>query len=288
MAGVYQAQRAVVGTYRAQTAQVDLSAVATQSWASVRTQAVDILSIADLVNAVHGRNDVTQRVAQEIEQITQAAAVLLEHFGDVLPAIRLEWATRLSEYDAPANLRNLASLPRWGEIELLDRRTMQGIVDWLFGRIDVAQSDAVTMMNSIVRVAILLASHAPVDRIIAGSVKKDTPLRPGIRIDLTVNLTQVRVGMLVNLYSGANVVARGVVEDLAGGLASARVTEALASVTSLAAGARAQLVEPERATAQGLSVAVAAPTLEVNGNGVKAPANGLPSSLFGTVARALA
>jgi hypothetical protein len=289
LAGLYQAQRSVVGTYRAQTAAVDLAAVATQSWASVRTQAVDILSIADLVSTVHGRSDVSQRVAQEIDQITRAAAVLLEHFGDVLPAIRLEWATRLSEFDAPANLRNLGSLPRWGEIELLDRRTMQGIVDWMFGRTDVAQLDAVAMMNAIVRVCILLASHAPVDRIIAGSVHKDTPLRPGIRVDLVVNLAQVRVGMFVNLYSGTNVVARGVVEDLASGLAAARVTDSVASVTNLAAGSRAQLVEPERATVQGLGIKLAETTVtEVNGDGVRAPSASLPSSLFGAVARAFA
>jgi hypothetical protein len=289
LAGLYQAQRSVVSTYRAQTAAVDLAAVATQSWANVRTQAVDILSIADLAIAVNGRADVAQRVAQEIDQITRAAAVLLEHFGDVLPAIRLEWATRLSEFDAPANLRNLGSLPRWGEIELLDRRTMQGIVDWMFSRIDVTQTDAVAMMNAIVRVCILLASHAPVDRIIAGSVHKDTPLRPGIRIDLVVNLAQVRVGMFVNLYSGANVVARGVVEDLASGLASARVTDSVASVTNLAAGARAQLVEPERATVQGLGVKLAeTAATEVNGEGVRAPSGSLPTSLFGAVARAFA
>ena len=286
LAGVYQAQRVVVGNYRAQTAQIDLAVAATQSWASVRAQAVDIVSIADLVSAVNGRSDVTQRVAQEIDQITRAAAVLLERFGDVLPAIRLDWATRLSEFDAPANLRNLASLPRWGDIEILDRRAMQTIVDWLFGRIDVAQSDAVAMMNAIVRVCILLASHAPVDRIIAGSVHKDTPLRPGIRIDLAVNLTQVRVGMFVNLYSGTNVVARAVVDDLAAGLASARVTDSVASVTTLAAGARAQFVEPERASQQGLGVAVSTPA-PADADGRHA-AGGPSASLFATVARALA
>jgi hypothetical protein len=289
VAGLYQAQRAVVGTYRAQVASVDLSAVATQSWANVRTQAVDILSIADLVSVVSGRSDVTQRVAHEIDQITKAAAVLLEHFGDVLPAIRLEWATRLSEFDAPANLRNLGSLPRWGEIELLDRRTMQGIVDWLFSRMDVGQSAAVTMMNAIVRVCILLASHAPVDRIIAGSVHRDTPLRPGIRIDLVVNLSQVRIGMFVNLYSGTNVVARGVVEDLASGLASARVTDSVASVTSLAAGSRAQLVEPEHATQQGLGLTMTSTAVvETSDGGVRAPNGVLSTSLFGAVARAFA
>jgi hypothetical protein len=120
-------------------------------------------------------------------------------------------------------------------------------------------------------------------------VHKDTPLRPGIRIDLLVNLAQVRVGMFVNLYSGANVVARGVVEDLASGLASARVTDSVASVTNLAAGSRAQLVEPERATVQGLGVKLAETAVtEVNGEGVRAPSGSLPTSLFGAVARAFA
>ncbi len=286
LAGLYHAQRSIVGTYRAQTAQIDLAAAAAQSWANVRAQAPDVLSISDLVSAVNGRSDVSRNVAQEIDQITRASAVLLERFGDVLPAIRLEWATRLSEYDAPANLRNLASLPRWGEIPILERRAMQEIVDWLFGRVDVSRSDAVAMMNAIVRVCILLASHAPVDRIIAGAVHKDTPLHPGVRIDLEVNLTQVRVGMFVNLYQGPSVVARGVVEDLASGMAAARVTDALESVTSLAAGSRVQLVEPERATVQGLGVPTTAPAADAAGNGVRAPAGSLSS--LGRVARVFA
>jgi hypothetical protein len=134
----------------------------------------------------------------------------------VLPALRLAWAETLSEFDAAPNLRNLAGLPRWAEIDSIDRRQMQAYVDWLFDQIEPQQPQAVALVNDVVRMCLLLASHAPVDRIVAGRLARPvTGVSPGVRIPLTVlSAVRLRVGMQAVLYRGDAVVARAVVEDL--------------------------------------------------------------------------
>lgn len=247
------AQQDAVSAYRLRTAQFDLSELAQQTWRFARDRAEDVLSLGDLLDAPHGRPDVVQRGAEEMRDIGRVAGCLYAHFGDVMPALRLVWAEQLSQYDAPVSLRNLASLPRWGEIEYLERRGMQSMVDWLFGRIDPGQAEAVHLMNDVVRVALLLASHAPVNQIVTGDVPQATTVREGGSVELTVDPAKVRVGMQVLLYAEPveatpTVVARAVVEDLGGGRASARVIQAAAPTVSLEATAKAQIVEPDHPT----------------------------------------
>jgi len=100
---------------------------------------------------------------------------------------------RLSQFDAPANLRNLSTLPRWGEVEALARRSMQTLVDWLYGRVDARNTQAVGLMHDLVRMCLLLASHAPVNQIIAGHVEKPTTVKPGSRVPLVISPGAVRV-----------------------------------------------------------------------------------------------
>jgi hypothetical protein len=236
----FSAQQQTLSVVRARTAQLDVSVLAGLGWQQSRLQAEELLSLGDLLDAGHGRTDVAQAAAREIEQIARVAACLYAACGGVLPRIRLEWAERLSQYDDPITLRNLASLPRWGEIELLDRREMQGLVDWLYSRVDAARPDAIGLMSDIVRVCILLASHAPVSQIVAGHVPKPTTVVPGKRIDVKVDLSKVRIGMHVLMYDQQTVVARGVVQDLASGLAAAQVMEIFRPSVTLETGARVQ------------------------------------------------
>jgi hypothetical protein len=238
---VLVAQRQVLTAERQQTASFDMATLSAASWAQTREMAVTRLALGDLLDARHGRADVARVTSRELDDIARVAACLYAAFGDVLPIIRLLWAERLSQYDAPVNLRNLASLPRWGDLEFLVRRRLQQLADWLFARVDARQPGAVGMINDIVRLALLLASHAPVDRILSGHVKRPAPAKPGSRIDLVVDIAKVRVGMQVQLFSGAVVVASGVVEDLAGDVAAARITHA-SEGAQLAAGAHAQFL----------------------------------------------
>jgi hypothetical protein len=143
------------------------------------------------------------------------------------------------------NLSNLASLPNWGAVPVLERKEMQAIVDWLFGRVNANQPAAVAHINDLVRVCILLASHAPVADIIAGDVIKPTPVTPGNRIPLTADLTRVRAGMHVLMYQDNQPVARGVVEDLADGVATARVLKATSTGITLSAGAKVHFAAPD-------------------------------------------
>jgi hypothetical protein len=229
---------------RSQIAQLNLSVYSALTWTQLRDQSTAILSLGDLIDGGHGRSDVSQQAAQELDQISHVAACLYANFGEVLPVIRLEWAERLSQYDAPVNLRNLASLPRWGEIDLLERRDIQTMVDWLYQQIDALQPDAVALISDLVRVCILLASHAPVNQIISGRLSKPTIVNLGSRVELAIDPATVRVGMQVLLYSALNrVVAQGVVEDLASGQASARIVHAYEPNVPLTADTRVQFAE---------------------------------------------
>jgi hypothetical protein len=173
------------------------------------------------------------------------AACLYSDFSAVLPVIRLNWAERLIQVDGPVNLANLGSLPRWGEIPILERKEMQALVDWLFSRINTGEPEAVAHINDLVRVCILLASHAPVADIIAGDVIRDTTVTPGARIDLTADLARVRLGMHVLLYNGSQAVARGVVENLASGVATARVLTAASPGITIPKSAKAHFAQAD-------------------------------------------
>jgi hypothetical protein len=220
---VIQAQASVVAQLRVQTAQFDLSAFAAQSWQLARDQAREVVSLGDLIDGSHGRGDVSQQAAREVSNITHLSACLYSALSVVLPVIRLNWAERISQFDDAVDLRNLGGLPRWGEIEYLDRREMQTYVDWLFSRIDRKQPEAISLINDLVRVCILLASHAPVNQIVSAHIAQKSEVREGGSIKLAVDPARVRVGMHVLVYRAGQVAARAVVEDLMSGQAAARV-----------------------------------------------------------------
>jgi len=236
---VRQAQADVMGAVRQQRQAMDLSPLAGQSWTTLRALAPAIVGLGDLMDAAHGRSDVAHLATQELDQIARVAGCLYRHFSQALPALRLQWAEQFSQYDAAASLRSLAVLPHWGQVDVLERREMQALVDWLFLRINPAQAEAVSLMNDLVRTCLLVASHSPVNQILSGHVQQDTPVQRGGQVKVVTPVAGVRVGMHVLLYKGADVVARGVVEDLSAGVAAARIIHAEKSET-LAQGARVQ------------------------------------------------
>src|SRR5207302_1758835 len=122
-------------------------------------------------------------------------------------------------------LRNLAVLPGWNTQSYLDRQQMQLLVDWLYQQIDNSNSTAVSVMSDVIATAILLASHAPVDDIIAGAVALRTRPIVGRPIRLTLPSDRVARGMSVQLYSGNALAARAVVTDLDGGGVTATLTD---------------------------------------------------------------
>jgi hypothetical protein len=72
------------------------------------------------------------------------------------------------------------------------------------------------LINDLVHMCLLLASHAPVNRIIAGRLPAPVTALPGIRLPIRVSDgLKLRVGMQALVYQGDRVVARARVDDLA-------------------------------------------------------------------------
>ncbi|NNE64060.1 MAG: hypothetical protein HKN34_08255, partial [Gammaproteobacteria bacterium] len=193
----------LISLQRKQTALIDLAKFDRFGWEESRKRATEVISLGDVIDGNHGRMGASKLAAAELEQISQVSVCLYLQFAQTLPSIRLDWAERLSQYDAPFNLRNLYSLPRWGEIDYIERNEMQRLVDWLYGRINAVYSDASDMINDLVRICILLASHAPVNKIISGLVPEPTMVRTGSKINIVADLTRVRIGMNIAMVAGS-------------------------------------------------------------------------------------
>jgi hypothetical protein len=238
-------QQSVVAQYRLQVAVLDLARFAGRGWRDTREEAVGILSLGDLIESNHGRSVVTDAAAAELRQITRVAGCFHAQVSQVLPVIRLEWAERLSRVDAGVDLRNLTVLPRWGELDFVFRRELQALADWLYGRIAPNQPNGVAWMHDLLRVCVLLASHSPVNQVIAGLVAASTQATPGRTVPIAIDPTKIRLGMKVLFYRRDQVVAHGVVEDLIGGQARARIAESLVKNATLDSGTRAQFVRAD-------------------------------------------
>ncbi len=195
------------------------------SWQTVQREAQAVISLGDIIDGDHGKGEVSRRASELFERIAGVCACLHAEFSGVLPAVRLEWAEVMSQFDEAPNLRNLGGLPRWSSIPYVDRRQMQAYVDFLFDQVPPTNEAAVALINDVVRMALLLASHAPVGRIVAGRMPRPaTAVRVGSRIPLTaLDNSRLRVGMQAMIYKGNTLMARATVEDVGQGEVSARL-----------------------------------------------------------------
>lgn len=240
---VYIPQEQLIRQRRLELSQINLNALMQQNWRQSRNQAEAILSLGDLIDGSHNRSDLSREAARELENIAHVAASLYANFGEVLPVIRLDWAQRLSQFDESINLQSLASLPRWGEIPYLERREMQTLVDWLYQQINTRYSEGIALISDLIRVCILVASHAPVNQIISGRVIRQVTANQGVLVELAIDSAKVRIGMQVVLYSPANqVIAKGLIEDLTAGQAAARIVQTFAPNFQLTENTRVQFI----------------------------------------------
>jgi hypothetical protein len=229
---------------RQKTSAIDLAKFTRIGWNETASRAANVVSLGDVIDGNHGRVSAGREAARELDRIGRSATCLYVRFGQVLPSIRLDWAERLSQFDTTLNLRNLYSLPRWGEVEYIERHEMQTLVDWLYQRVDPVQSEAVSLVSDLIRICILLASHAPVNKIIAGHIPEPATVRVGSKIDIVANLARVRIGMNVMMQSGGKTVARGTVRDIVGGQVTAQVMSTIATTVSMEKNAKVQIAEP--------------------------------------------
>ncbi len=255
---VRRGQRQVVDEVRAASQRIDITRLTTLTWQSARQEAAQVVSLGDLIDGDHGQGPLARSAADFFDRFGHICGCLHTGFSEVLPSIRLDWAETISQFDDAPNLRNIAVLQRWGEIDFADRRRMQGLVDWLFDQLDTNEPRAVALVNDIVRMCLLLASHAPVGQIIAGRMPRPVTARPGVRIPLhALDPQRLRIGMHALVYRNDLVVARAVVEDIGRSEISARVLHTAEASVELDTSMRVQFAQASSVTLAGRAKAVA-------------------------------
>ena len=215
-----------------------------RSWKDFHQEVERHSSLGDIISGRHGHPKLARAAADLLQQIEEVATCLHAEFAAVPPAIRLTWVERYSQFDRPAPLDNLTTLPRYGSLDRPARRRFQAFSDWLFARVNRKERDAFNLINDLVRICLLLASHAPVKSLIAGHLPRPVPVRPGGLIPVhALDPRLVRVGMEVHVWQANTIVARARVEDLQeNGEVSARVERLQGATTTLDETMRVQFV----------------------------------------------
>jgi hypothetical protein len=204
---------------------LDLASQTKLGWDERRRRAEQELSLNDLIES-GGRPDVVRRASEELEQIERVASCLFQRFGEVPAATRLAWSQVLSAFDEAQDLARLDRLPGWRQLDFALARELTSLVVWLFGRVDSNVPEARTLISDVVRICLLLASHAPVDEIVAGHLEQDAAGKVGDLINLAIDRGKPRIGMRVAIYRNDRVMLQGVVQDLAGQAARVKVVRA--------------------------------------------------------------
>jgi hypothetical protein len=200
------------------------------------------LSLADLEASGRMRPEQLRLANERLARIEDVATCLLRRVDDVPAAIRLSWVERISVFDAAVDLSRLDRLQGWQSVDFELRRELMRLVGWLFDRVAPDAAQARALISDIVRVAILLASHAPVAALVQGRVARTRTGRVGDVIEVAIDKGAPKLGGKVAFFDGAAVRVRGVVEDLAESRALIRVVEARTPVFELAEGAKAQFI----------------------------------------------
>jgi hypothetical protein len=219
--------------------------VNTGSWASAILTAPQFVAPSDIIKTAPSKQ-VTLAAAGELDDIAGVASCLYNAFCKVPASVRLRWAEAFSQFDPDVSLRVLTVLPGFGDeaqgVDYITWKQMQRMVDWLFSRVSQTPA-AITAINDLVQVALLLSAHAPVRRIISARVVK--PVKPVLhgRLDLLVDPQLAHVGMqvLVHAPTGNLPIARAVVEDLLPDGVVARFAEVMQPAVTIESSMRVQL-----------------------------------------------
>lgn len=227
---IYQGGSGALGQLRQHAATLNFGAIQVKSWSGHVRDVEEHVALGDIIDGRHANGKLAADAATELGQIQQVATCLHAEFASVPPAVRLNWVERYSEFDAAGSFRDLTHLPEFGRLERHARRRLQAFTDWLFSRVAGNENGAEALINDLVRLCLLLASHAPVDRIITGHLPRLTPVRIGNLIPIRpVEPARVRVGMDFHVWQDQTLVARGKVVDLHDGEVSASVEHTLVS-----------------------------------------------------------
>jgi hypothetical protein len=195
-----------------------------------------LASIRDVLVIAPASREFTLAASGLLDDVAGVAACLHAAFCTVPPATRLRWAELFSQLDEATSMRLLSVLPGFGDerlgVDHIVWRQMQRMVDWLFMQV-ADEDDAVDAINDLVRVCLLLASHAPVKRIVSARIRQPRPAVVDTTLELELDPQTTRVGMQVLVHGAAvagaapTVIARAVVEDLGAVGAVARITQVM-------------------------------------------------------------
>ncbi|HTT65128.1 MAG TPA: hypothetical protein VMG35_24925 [Bryobacteraceae bacterium] len=225
ISSIYGANQQAFRAFQTQRAAFQPVQLVNQSWATQVQLLQNVTAAGDLLSSDSVHAEVANATSRLMQQISSVATCLYTRAGQALPIDRLAWAEFLRGTGLSIQMQSLAVLPNWNSQDYVSRQQMQMLVDWLFQQIDTGNSSAVAFMSDVVRVAILLASDAPVDNVIAGAVTLATTPKVGGVISLTLPSDRVAHGMYVQLYSSGVLAAQAVVTDLDTSGVKATVTQ---------------------------------------------------------------
>lgn len=221
---IVTANRQVTQTFAKQKTTLDLVSVSAKTWVDLVAQAETRVSLADLIENGKGSSKLAVKAAAVMEDLEDVAVCLNYMIDGLEPAVKLQWANLISIYDDPVDLRYLENLPSFDKIDVITRKDLQSMVDWLFAQVDTSIAQARQTMNDLVRVCILLACHAPVSTIINGYVSEPSTGKVGDIIDISINQGLVRVGMTAAVINRQSIAVQGVVTDVGTDAARIKVT----------------------------------------------------------------
>ena len=214
ISSLYSSNQKSFVTMQTQRAAIQPAQFASLSWRAQVEYLKPVAAIADLVSTSIIHAEIANAVARLVQQISGVATCLYTRVGLTLPVDRLQWAEYLRGSGLKVQLNSLAILPAWNSQTYISRQQMQLLVDWLFQQIDQSNSAAVAYISDVIRVCILLASHAPVGSVIAGAVSGRILPVIGNHILLSSLSDRVAQGMSVLLYQSGQLTAEGVVSDM--------------------------------------------------------------------------
>lgn len=236
-------------TFAKQKAVLDLVGVNTKTWLELVDQAQTFVSLADLIEKGKGQSKLARKAMEIMENLEDVAVCLYHLCNELEPAIRLQWANLISIYDNPVDLRHLDTLPSFEKIGFTFRRDLQNMVDWLFSQVDTDIDQARQAVNDLVRVCILLASHAPVSTIVNGYADEPSTGKVGDFIDIAVSKGRIMVGMVATVFTQQAFSVQGIVADVGEKTARIKVTQVKGDTAeySIDRGARVKFVSGKAA-----------------------------------------
>jgi hypothetical protein len=220
LSGVLAQRKAVLHARTKRT----MSSLNGASWQSLKQTALVELSIEDLERGGKAGREAARKGAIMLRQIGAVATCFLAGLRKAPANLRLIWADQLSEHDAAVDLSDTSYIPDWGHVPLEERRELDVMHAWLFGRIDRNNEAARAMLSTLIRICLLMASHAPVSSIVEGAVVETKTIGPGESFEVDIGLGRPQIGMIATIGTGAKL-NRGIIEDIVGTRARVRVAD---------------------------------------------------------------